>query len=123
MVGCISLPLISYFDEHQFKTIHGACAVAFFGSIGIYAFIVAGEMSANIDKFQDCKTQVTWMNGYKWTMLTTLVVLGVNIAVNGAGHWLTPASEWLITLEYLNYFSVLCMTSPYYDSIHAFGSF
>lgn len=61
------------------------------------------------------------MNVAKWTMLGTLLVFGLNIAINGAGHWLTPLSEWLIVLIYLNYFAILVMTNPYYDSIHPYG--
>lgn len=54
MIGCISLPAIAFFDEHNFKTIHGASAIAFFGCIGVYAFIVANEMSKYKDKFPEC---------------------------------------------------------------------
>jgi hypothetical protein len=53
LIAVISLPAIGYFDEHNYGTIHGACAVAFFGSIGFYAFIIGGIMGSNKDKFPE----------------------------------------------------------------------
>lgn len=78
-------------------------------------------MTKHIDKFPGCETEIKWMNAAKWTMLATLLTFGINIAINGSNHWLTPASEWAIVLIYLNYFAVLCTTSPYYDTIHPYG--
>ena len=57
----------------------------------------------------------------KWTMLATLLTFGFSVGVMGSDFWLTPLSEWALTLIYVNYFSVLVFTNPYYDSIHPYG--
>jgi hypothetical protein len=43
IISCFALPLIGLFDE-SIMEIHGACAGAFFGCTGIYAFILGGQM-------------------------------------------------------------------------------
>ena len=49
IIASFALPLIGYFDEHTYGTIHGIMAVLFFGSVGIYAFIIGGVMQDNIN--------------------------------------------------------------------------
>src|SRR5688572_14360097 len=102
--------MIGFFDEHQFKSIHGASAIAFFGSTGFYAFIIGGVMSKNADKFPENSAEITRINQMKWTMLGTLLTFGISIGLFGTSFWLTPFSEWAITLIYVNYFSVLVFT-------------
>jgi len=53
LLTTISLPAIGYFDEHNYSSIHIACAGIFFGSTMIYAFIIGGVMEKNIDKFPE----------------------------------------------------------------------
>jgi len=49
IVATFSLPAIGYFDEHTYMTMHGACAILFFASVGIYSFMVADVMNKNLD--------------------------------------------------------------------------
>jgi hypothetical protein len=70
----------------------------------------------------NAKDAIDKVNKMKWTMLTTLVTFGISIGVFGSNFWLTPFSEWCIVLIYLNFFAVIVMPSPYYDTIHPFGN-
>jgi hypothetical protein len=53
LVATFSLPLIGYFDEHAYSTIHGIMAVLFFLSVAIYAYIISGIMQKNINSFPE----------------------------------------------------------------------
>ena len=44
LVACVSLPLIGLFDEVNFGTMHGICAVVFFGSALIYEIWLTTEL-------------------------------------------------------------------------------
>lgn len=121
LISCVSLPAIGFFDEHLYKTIHGVSAALFFGSTGFYAFIIGGVMAKNKDKFPENGNEIDRMNQMKWAMLGTLLTFGISVGVWGSNFWLTPLSEWAITLIYVNYFAVLVFTSQYYDSIHPYG--
>jgi hypothetical protein len=101
--------------------IHGVSAGFFFGSTGFYAFIIGNVMSKNKDKFPNNGPEIDRMNQMKWTMLTTLLTFGASVGLFGSDFWLTPFSEWALTLIYVNYFSVLVFASPFYDSIHPYG--
>jgi len=51
LITSISLPAIGFFDEHTYGNMHNVLATLFFGSVGIYAWIIAGIMSENKLKF------------------------------------------------------------------------
>lgn len=51
LVATFTLPAIGYFDEHTYGTIHGICAVLFFLSVGVYAWILSSVMTSNKMKF------------------------------------------------------------------------
>lgn len=62
------------------------------------------------------------MNKMKWIMLGSLLTLAISEAIMGSDYWLTPLSEWITTLLYVNYFAILSFTNNYYDSVHPFDS-
>jgi hypothetical protein len=64
---------------------------------------------------------IATLNNMKWIMLTVLLTLGFSAYVYGSGYWLTPASEWAVTLIYVNFFSVLSFTNKFYDTISPSG--
>lgn len=51
IISCVALPLIGVFDEHQYGTIHGICAISFFGCFGVYCVLLGKYLSENKDKF------------------------------------------------------------------------
>jgi len=118
LISTFTLPMIGYFDEHNYGTIHGISAVLFFGSCGIYAFIIGGVMTKNKDKFPtDEWDDIARMNKMKWIMLASLLTLLYSISKYGSNYWLTPFSEWTTTLLFVNYFGVLSFTNKFYDSV------
>jgi len=121
LITTFSLPAIGYFDEHNYSNIHNVSAVLFFGSVGIYAFIIGGIMQDNIDKFPQSQwDEIRMMNRLKWIMFGSLLTLALSCALHGPNYWLTPFTEWLTTLLYVNYFAILSFTNTYYDSVHPF---
>jgi len=51
LITSISLPAIGFFDEHTYGNAHNVLATLFFGSVGIYAWIIATIMQENKLKF------------------------------------------------------------------------
>lgn len=47
------LPFVGIFDMDLFLTIHGAVAVMFFGTFGIYCILLARALYFNKDKFPE----------------------------------------------------------------------
>jgi len=41
VVACFALPLIGIFDEHQYKKLHGTCAILYFVGMGTYSWLFA----------------------------------------------------------------------------------
>lgn len=121
IISCVSLPMIGYFDEHQFKLIHGISAGAFFISTGVYAVMISNEMNKHKDKFPESQTEIARLMTLKWMLIGLITTFIVSIILNGSRGIVTPATEWTLVLIYLNYFGVLAFTSPYYDSIHPYG--
>jgi hypothetical protein len=61
------------------------------------------------------------MNKLKWIMLISVLTLTVSAAFWGSNFWLTPLSEWITTILYINYFALLSFTNNYFDSVHPFA--
>jgi len=54
-------------------------------------------------------------------MLISLLTFGISIGLYGNGFWLTPFSEWVLVLVYLNFNFFLAFSNHYYESIHPHG--
>jgi len=122
MISTFSLPAIGFFDEHTYGNIHNCLAVLFFGSVGIYAFIIGGVMQDNKKKFPvEQWVDIAVMNKVKWIMAISLLTLAISCALHGSNYWLTPLAEWVTTILYVNYFALLSFTNLYYDSVHAYN--
>jgi hypothetical protein len=55
-------------------------------------------------------------------MIVCVLVLALSCAIFGPNHWLTPLSEWVTTILYLNYFCLLSFTNNFFDSVHPFDT-
>jgi len=118
LISAFTLPMIGFFDEHNFGTIHGICAVLFFLSVGLYAWILGGVMSNNKDKFpEDQWSEIDKLNTMKRTMWLSLLTLLFSISFKGSNYWLTSFAEWLTTLLFVNYFAWLSLLNNYFDSV------
>ena len=119
LITCFSLPAIGYFDEHRYATIHGICAILFFGSVGIYAFIIGSVMQSNLNSFPESSwKEIAWMNKLKWIMMVVLLTFAISVGFMGSNYWLTPLTEWLTMIIYINYFVLLSFINSYYDTVH-----
>jgi hypothetical protein len=58
----------------------------------------------------------------KWIMMISLLTFGVSVGFMGSNYWLTPFTEWLTTILYINYFAILSFTNQYYDTVHPFDA-
>jgi len=88
------------------------CAVLFFGSVGIYAWIIGGIMHDNKLKFPvSQQVDIVVMYKLRYVMMGVLVTLLLSISFKGSDFWLTPLTEWLTTILYINYFAILSFTN------------
>jgi len=77
-------------------------------------------MQKNKDKFPESQwREIDIMNKMKWVMLLSMVALAISASIS-SNFWLTPLSEWITTILYVNYFAILSFTNQYYDSVHPF---
>jgi len=121
LITTFSLPCIGYFDEHAYPTIHGTMAILFFGSVGIYAWIIGSVMQDNLNSFPESAwKEIAWMNKLKWVMMAVLLTFAISVAFMGSNYWLTPLTEWLTMIIYINYFVLLSFINSYYDSVHRY---
>jgi len=119
LITTVTLPAIGFFDEHTYGNIHNLCAILFFASVGIYAFIIGGIMQSNLKSFPANQwAEIKLLNILKWVMAVALLTLTYCTTFKGTGFWLTPLSEWVTTILYVNYFALLSFTNLYYDSVH-----
>jgi len=118
IISTVTLPMIGYFDEHTYSTIHGISAVLFFLSVGVYAWILSNVLNANKDKFPvEDHDDIDKLNHMKRLMWISLLAFLFAMIFGGSNYWLTPFAEWTSTLLFVNYFGVLSMTNKFYDSV------
>lgn len=121
LISCISLPLIGFFDEHQFKLIHGIVSIAFFISTGVYAILMAEQMNKHKISFPGLENEISRLLALKSTIISLVIVCAISALFGFYKGLLVPICEWSIVLVYINYFSLLSFASPYYDSVHPYG--
>lgn len=115
------MPCIAFFDEHNFKILHGISAGTFFLCTGLYSIWIEGEFSHHADKFPECQQEISRLTNMKNIMVSALVGLIISAIFGGSHYWTTPFLEWFVVLLYLNFFGVLCLTNPFYETIHPYG--
>jgi len=79
IISVFSLPLIGFFDEHNYGYIHNPLAVVFFSATGLYAWIMAYSMAKNADKFpaEDLPT-IKMITFLARIMFLSLLTLGIS---------------------------------------------
>ena len=118
LISTVTLPMIGYFDEHTYSTVHGISAVLFFLSVGVYAWILSNVLNANKDKFPvEEHESIDRLNHMKRIMWISLLSFMFSMIFGGNNFWLTPFAEWTSTLLFVNYFGLLSMTNKFYDSV------
>jgi len=121
LISLITLPLIGYFDEHNYGHIHGPLAGVFFGCTGIYAYLLTGTMDKYKDKLPaEDQALVGTLKTIRMYMTISLLTLVVSILIMGSAL-LTPIAEWAVGLLFLNFFAFVVFSNDFYATIHPFG--
>lgn len=124
LVAVFALPAVGYFDSYWYGSIHGPVAVVFFSATGIYAFILSSEMSANESKFPaDTVELIRVVSVVKWLMAGILGIFAISMALFGSSYWLSPLSEWLVVIMFVNFFCVVSYAhGNFYHTVHPMGT-
>jgi len=118
IVSVVSLPAITFFDEHILMAIHGVIAVIIFTSIGLYAYVYTDATMKNRAKFSpEMQQEIDLAARVANWLLYSLVGLALSAAIMGTGYYLTPILEWCTTLLFLNYFGLLSFGNEYYSTL------
>lgn len=121
-ISCVALPLIGVFDEHQWGTIHGTCAVIFFGCFGIYCVLLGRYLSENKSRFNPAESaSIDKLQSGANFIIIILSALGLSMLIYHS-HGPTPIIEWITVLYYANFFSIASYANGFYDSVHEDGS-
>eukprot|EP00347_Sterkiella_histriomuscorum_P005602 403355972 len=122
IISCAALPLIGVFDEHQWGTIHGICAVLFFGCFGVYCILLGKYLADNKAKFNPIESDsIDKLQKGANFIIVILSALGLSMLYYHA-HGPTPIIEWITVLYYANFFSIASYANGFYDSVHEDGN-
>ncbi|CDW83236.1 UNKNOWN [Stylonychia lemnae] len=122
VVSCFALPLIGVFDEHKWGTIHGICAIAFFGCFGVYCVMLGNYLSANKDKFNPAESHsIDKMKQGSRVIVVLLAALLLSFIFYHS-KVPTPLIEWAVVLYYSNFFAIASYANGFYDSVHQDGT-
>jgi hypothetical protein len=122
-ISTASLPAIGFFDEHSYPHIHFTLAFLFFGSVALYAFVLAHAMSTYKMRFPVSQwPEIKLLNILKWVILAAELTMLYAIINIDTMLWLVTLSEWITTIMSLTYMCFLSFTNSYYDSVHAYDS-
>jgi hypothetical protein len=113
MLAIFSLPLIGFFDEHQFKVIHFTCAGTFFISTVLYSSKLAGMFYRNKASFTKDAEHIERLHYISLAQWGALVLLALSkpLGIN------TAFVEWTLGILYLNFFGFASFVNPYFDSV------
>jgi hypothetical protein len=122
IISCISVPAITYFDEHNYKVAHGIIAAAAFFSGAFYADKISSVMVANKDKFDTltqneiafCRKQAIALNATLWSFVAAMVIYG-------SGTAQVAFLEWALAFQTFNYFAIQSFTNSFYQTVHPYA--
>ena len=120
IVSMLALPLIGIFDESMWTSVHGICAGIFFGFFMLYGRQLSVALEEVKGQFDE-QTQVAIGKMYKHVtgVIVTTVLFGVSFYLKGHGG-ITAIFEWAAVLYYLNFFQIVSLANPYYESVCEF---
>jgi len=122
LVSTVALPAVGYFDMYWYNDLHGPIAAVFFTTVVMYAFMLHHQMEENEKKFDAEVQHIIYILGYvKWAMLIVFITFAVSIGIMGSGFWLTPLTEWILVIVYVNFFCVVSYSHNFYQTVHPTG--
>ena len=113
VVTFISFPLIGYFDEHAYPTIHGITATLFFVSTAVYGNMLSHCANKHKDEFKTDNCWISMLYWVGWAMIAVMVIFGLSFLWN----WYVPVWEWILGVLYINFHTLVGIKNPYYDSV------
>lgn len=141
MASSFSLPLIGFFDNRYYNSIHNACAGVFFLSSAIYLSLTAilmfqhkeeliGQYSHHALNFETDHTLETCGKqtqkivkrisfNYHFSHVCSSVMIGlfISVGVFGQRHWITALLEWIGVFFYMTLTMMIMSVIPCYDQI------
>ena len=115
--------MIGIFDEHDWKLIHGTCAIIYFISCGLYICSLAHYLDEHKASFPESDhTNISRLKTIALVLTIFTVSMLVSIVLTGANSITTPLFEWLTVLTQINFFCFMSFSNPFYDSVHPFGT-
>jgi len=122
LVSTVALPAIGYFDMYWYNDLHGPIAAVFFTTVVIYAFMLHSELQSQEKKFDAEVKEIIYALGYvKWVMLAVFLTFGISMLLYGSKFWLSPLSEWILVVVYVNFFCLVSYSHNFYQTVHPTG--
>ena len=110
-----SFPLIGYFDEHNYATLHFTLAGIFFTSSTIYLYKLGNRFYDHKEKFpQLSSTIINWMKFQGRLLIFFCVVFFISFVF----EFYIPLWEWILGVSYINQFTFTAFINPFYECIH-----
>ncbi|CDW77895.1 UNKNOWN [Stylonychia lemnae] len=114
-----ALPMIGIFDEYDYRPIHYASAGTFFVSFTLYCVWLSNALYDNMDKFSEAdKRSIRSLKNQTFIVIAACIGMIFSTFYFGTVNRITPALEWFTALFVINFFMIISLTNPYYDSIH-----
>lgn len=113
IVVMVALPLIGYFDEHEYKIIHGIVSACFFLGTVIYAEMFTNRFNKYKAHFPAQIKNIERLYKLSHYMWIILGLFAISFPLGAA----PPLWEWILGVMYLNFFSFASLDIDYYETV------
>ena len=115
IVTLVSFPLISYFDERNWKVIHGIVSACFFIGTVVYAEMFTNRFTKYREHFPNDQKNIDRLYQLSHYMWIILGLFAISFPLGAA----PPLWEWILGVMYLNFFSFAALDIDYYETVEA----
>ena len=123
IITCVCVPAITFFDDENFKVLHGIIASGAFLGGAFYANALSKTMIAHRKLFDlATQTEIATASKLAVTINATLGSFLMSMTLYGSGYWSTSMFEWLLTFQIFNYFALTSFTNSYYQTVHPYAT-
>jgi hypothetical protein len=118
LVGCITLPLVGYFDEDTYSLCHSILAVTFFICMSTYIFWLNSLMNKYKDQLTPAQAAIVpRLNKVTAAIIAAAVSFVTSYLVYGTAKPYFAYLEWTVTILLLNYFVIVSFDNDFYQSV------
>ena len=115
LASIVALPMIGYFDEHEYKVIHGIVSATFFIGTVVYVNYYASMFWAHKENFPQQKNHIEWIRTI-WTLMNiALGALALSLSVKKT-VWV-PVTEWILVFLIINFFAFVSFDTDYVETV------